>query len=133
MGLVTTLPSLVNAHLHSPYGPWVRGVTRSRPFELWMGDIMAREDEPPTIEQMEACAYVTGLENLAMGNTMLIDQHFGPQTPEHIYRAARAYEASACAPGYSLPSATCLTSPSRKKPIHAIPKRFRNPNCPRTW
>jgi len=93
MGLVTTLPSLVNAHLHSPYGPWVRGVTRSRPFELWMGDIMAREDEPLTIEQMEACAYVTGLENLAMGNTMLIDQHFGPQTPEHIYRAARAYEA----------------------------------------
>jgi cytosine/adenosine deaminase-related metal-dependent hydrolase len=43
MSLLTTLPGLINAHMHSPYGPWVRGVTRSRPFEMWMGDIMARE------------------------------------------------------------------------------------------
>ena len=93
MSLLTTLPGLVNAHLHSPYGPWVRGVTRSRPFEMWMGDIMAREESALTADEVEACAYVTGLENLALGNTALIDQHFGPQTPEAIHRAARAYEA----------------------------------------
>ncbi len=92
MSLLTHLPGLINAHLHSPYGPWVRGVTRSRPFEMWMGDIMAREEAALTAAEIEACAYVTGLENLAMGNTALIDQHFGPQTPEAIHRAARAYE-----------------------------------------
>lgn len=93
MTLLTTLPGLINAHLHSPYGPWVRGVTRSRPFEMWMGDIMAREEAPLTPNEIEACAYVTGLENLAMGNTALIDQHFGPQTQDAIHCAARAYEA----------------------------------------
>ena len=92
MPLLTTLPGLVNAHMHSPYGPWVRGITRSRPFEMWMGDIMAREDAPPNPQEIEACAYVTGLENLAAGNTALIDQHFGPQTKEAIHCAARAYE-----------------------------------------
>ncbi len=90
---ITALPGLVNAHLHSPYGPWARGVTRSRPFEMWMGDIMAREDDPLTPAEIEACALVTGLENLAAGNTALIDQHFGSQTEDAIHLAARAYEA----------------------------------------
>jgi cytosine/adenosine deaminase-related metal-dependent hydrolase len=60
---------------------------------MWMGDIMAREDAASTPDEIEACAYVTGLENLAAGNTALIDQHFGPQTQDAIHRAARAYEA----------------------------------------
>ena len=92
-GPIELLPGLVNAHLHSPYGPYSRGVTRSRPFEIWMGDIMAREDRPLTVEEVEACALVTGLENLSVGNTALMDQHFGIQSQEHMVAAARAYEA----------------------------------------
>jgi cytosine/adenosine deaminase-related metal-dependent hydrolase len=90
--VITSLPGLVNAHMHSPYGPWTRGITRSRPFELWMADIMAREDNPLSAEEVEACALLSGLENLAVGNTALIDQHFGPQSLDGIHAAARAYE-----------------------------------------
>lgn len=90
--LLETLPGLVNAHTHSPYGPYCRGLTRSAPFEVWMADIMARETRPLTPAEVEACALVTGLENLAAGNTALIDQHFGPQSEAAIHGAARAYE-----------------------------------------
>ena len=92
MSLLSSLPGLVNAHLHSPYGPQYRGVTRSRPFEAWMGDVMAREARPATPEEVGACALVTGLENLSMGNTALLDQYFGPPTKEHLYAIAQAYE-----------------------------------------
>jgi cytosine/adenosine deaminase-related metal-dependent hydrolase len=92
MSLLPTLPGLVNAHLHSPYGPQYRGVTRSRPFEAWMGDVMARETRPLTPEEVGACALVTGLENLAAGNTALLDQYFGPPTKEYLYAIAQAYE-----------------------------------------
>ncbi|MBL8056773.1 MAG: amidohydrolase family protein [Anaerolineales bacterium] len=90
--LLETLPGLVNAHTHSPYGPYCRGLTRSAPFEVWMADIMAREARALTPAEVEACALVTGLENLAAGNTALIDQHFGPQSQTAIHGAAQAYE-----------------------------------------
>jgi 5-methylthioadenosine/S-adenosylhomocysteine deaminase len=89
----TTLPGLVNAHIHSPYGPQCTGVTRSRSFEAWMIDIMIRQDGRHSPEEAEACALVTGLENIAAGNTALIDQCSIPQTREHAYAIARAYEA----------------------------------------
>jgi 5-methylthioadenosine/S-adenosylhomocysteine deaminase len=92
MTLLKTLPGLVNAHLHSPYGPQYRGVTRSRPFEAWMGDVMARETRPATPDEVGACALVTGLENLATGSTALVDQYFGLPTAAHIYAIAQAYE-----------------------------------------
>src|SRR5262245_45364503 len=92
MSLIATLPSLVNAHLHSPYGPQYRGVTRTLPFEVWMGDVMARETRPATPEEVTACALVTGLENLATGSTALIDQYFGPPTRAHLHGIAQAYE-----------------------------------------
>lgn len=87
-----TLPGLVNAHVHSPYGPQCTGVTRSRPFEAWMIDIMIRQDRRHSPEEAAACALVTGLENLAAGNTALIDQCSILQTPEHAYSIASAYE-----------------------------------------
>ncbi|MBI3362075.1 MAG: amidohydrolase family protein, partial [Chloroflexi bacterium] len=65
----------------------------SRPFEAWMGDIMAREDRPATPQEIAACALVTGLENLSAGNTALVDQYFGTQTKEHVHALAGAYEA----------------------------------------
>lgn len=91
-GLLTTLPGLVNAHLHDPNARY-QGVTRSRPFEMWFADRMARQEGQPTPEETEACALVTGLENLAAGNTAIIDHYIGPQSKEHVYRVARAYEA----------------------------------------
>lgn len=57
-----------------------------------MGDVMARATRPQTPEEVGACALVTGLENVSAGNTALIDQYFGPQTKEHVYAAAHAYE-----------------------------------------
>ncbi|MBP7693517.1 MAG: amidohydrolase family protein [Anaerolineales bacterium] len=90
--LLDSLPGLVNAHTHSPYGPYCRGLTRSAPFEVWMADIMARETRPLTPAEVEAGALLTGLENLAAGNTALMDQHFGPQDREALHRAAQAYE-----------------------------------------
>jgi 5-methylthioadenosine/S-adenosylhomocysteine deaminase len=92
MTLLKTLPGLVNAHLHSPYGPQYRGVTRSRPFEAWMGDVMARETRPAAPQEVGACALVTGLENLETGSTALMDQYFGPPTAAHLYAVAQAYE-----------------------------------------
>ena len=91
MTLLKTFPGMVNAHLHSPYGPQCRGVTRSRPFEAWMVDIMARETHPATPDEVSVCALVNGLENLSVGNTALMDQYFGPTTSAHLYAAAQAY------------------------------------------
>ena len=90
--MLTILPGLVNAHLHGPYGPQYRGLTRSRPFEAWMADVMARESRPPTPDELHACALVTGLENLSAGNTALVDQYFGTQTIEHVGALARGYD-----------------------------------------
>lgn len=92
MSLLSTLPGLVNAHLHSPYGPQYRGVTRTRPFESWMADVMAREADPSSPETVAACALVTGLENLSAGTTALMDQYFGPPTRAHLHGLARSYE-----------------------------------------
>ncbi|MFQ5880209.1 MAG: amidohydrolase family protein [Dehalococcoidia bacterium] len=91
-GLLTTLPGFVNAHLHSPFAPY-RGVTRTRPFEMWFADRAARQEGQPTPDEMAACALITGLENLVAGNTAIIDHVFVPQTREHIYPIAKAYEA----------------------------------------
>lgn len=90
--LITTLPGFVNAHLHSPSAPW-KGITRSQPFEAWFVDRSARATGLLTPEEAAACALVTGLENLAAGNTAIIDHVIGLRTREHIYAIAHAYEA----------------------------------------
>lgn len=91
IGLLTMLPGFVNAHLHSTSAPQ-KSMFRSRPFEMWFLDRLARQEGQPTPEQAAACALVTGLENLAAGNTALVDHVIGLQTPEHIYAIAQAYE-----------------------------------------
>jgi cytosine/adenosine deaminase-related metal-dependent hydrolase len=57
-----------------------------------MVDIMARQEGRHTPEEAAACALMTGLQNLAAGNTALIDQCSLPQTRAHIYAVAQAYE-----------------------------------------
>ncbi len=90
--LLTSLPGLVNAHLHSPNPPY-KGVTRSRPFEMWLADRDGRHGGPLTPQQLKSCALITGLENLSSGNTAIVDHVIGYQTKEHIYAVAEAYEA----------------------------------------
>jgi cytosine/adenosine deaminase-related metal-dependent hydrolase len=125
--VISTLPGLVNAHLHSPYGPWTRGVTRSRPFELWMADIMAREDVPLDAKEVAACALLTGLENLAVGNTALVDQHFGPQSVDGIHAAAHAYETLGLRAWVFVTLSDlpyiCFTREAYDRYPHAIPER----------
>ncbi len=85
------LPTFVNAHTHSAVAQY-KGLTRSRPFEAWFVERAARQAKPPTPEELAACALVTGLENLAAGNSGIIDHVNAPQTKEHIYAIAEAYE-----------------------------------------
>ena len=82
----------MNAHTHSPLAPY-KGITRSQPFEMWFADRAARQEGEPTPEELGAYALVTGLENLAAGNTAIIDHALVPQTKEHVYAIAEAYEA----------------------------------------
>lgn len=91
-GMADVLPTFVNAHTHSAIAAF-KGVTRSRPFEQWFVERAARQARPPTPEDLAASALVTGLENLAAGASALIDHVNAPQTKEHIYAIARAYEA----------------------------------------
>ncbi len=91
-GMTDVLPAFLNAHTHSAIAAY-KGVTRSRPFEQWFVERAARQAGPPTPEDLAASALVTGLENLAAGATALIDHVNAPQTEEHIYAIARAYEA----------------------------------------
>jgi 5-methylthioadenosine/S-adenosylhomocysteine deaminase len=92
-GLKKTLPGLVNAHTHSPLAP-LKGLTRSRPFEQWFMERPVRQGgAPPSPEMLAACALAGGLENLACGNTAIIDHVNVPQTKEHVYAIANAYEA----------------------------------------
>ena len=89
--LLTALPGFVNAHLHSPTAPY-RGLTRSRPFEMWFADRNARQGSPLTPEELRACALVTGVQNLATGNVAIIDHVIGPQSSEEVHPIAWAYE-----------------------------------------
>jgi guanine deaminase len=57
-----------------------------------MVDIMGRQEGRHTPEEAAACALLTGLQNLAAGNTALIDQCSLPQTKAHLYAVAQAYE-----------------------------------------
>jgi guanine deaminase len=58
-----------------------------------MIDIMIRQDGRHSPEEAGACALVTGLENLAVGNTAVVDQCSISQTKDHAYAIARAYQA----------------------------------------
>jgi 5-methylthioadenosine/S-adenosylhomocysteine deaminase len=90
--MTASLPTFVNAHTHSAIAAY-KGVTRSRPFEQWFVERAARMAQQPTPDDLAASALVTGLENLAAGASGLIDHVNAPQTVEHIYAIARAYEA----------------------------------------
>jgi cytosine/adenosine deaminase-related metal-dependent hydrolase len=89
--MLDSLPAFVNAHTHGPIAPY-KGLTRSRPFEMWFVERAARQAQPPTPEDLAASALVTGLENLAAGNSAIVDHVNAPQTKAHIYAIARAYE-----------------------------------------
>jgi guanine deaminase len=89
--MLDSLPTFVNAHTHSPIAAY-KGVTRSRPFEMWFVERAARQSQPPSPEDLAASALITGLENLAAGNSAIVDHVNAPQTVDHIYAIARAYE-----------------------------------------
>lgn len=89
--LTTTVKGLVNAHTHSFRAPY-KGITRSRPFDMWFADASARQERDATPEEVAANALVTGLENLEAGNTGIVDHLNVPHTKEHVYAAANAYE-----------------------------------------
>jgi len=92
MAKAQMIPALVNSHAHSPYGPHYAGVIAAQPFEPFMLDLMARHVRDETPEEAKAFALVTGLDNLACGSTVIIDQCFLPLTPEHYQGVASAYE-----------------------------------------
>jgi guanine deaminase len=90
--LVSSIPALVNSHTHSPFGPQFNGVIRSQSFEAFLVDMNVRSFQPDTPEEISALALYTSFENLAAGNTAIIDQCFVPLTPEHFYAVTQAYE-----------------------------------------
>jgi 5-methylthioadenosine/S-adenosylhomocysteine deaminase len=88
----TRMPALVNSHTHSPFGPQFNGVIRSQTFEAYVVDMNLRYHQSESPEETYALALYTGYENLAVGNTAVIDQCFAPLTPDHYYSITRAYE-----------------------------------------
>jgi cytosine/adenosine deaminase-related metal-dependent hydrolase len=88
----TSLPGLVNSHTHSPFGPQFNGVIRSQSFEAYVVDMNVRYFQSESPEETFALALYTGYENLAAGNTAIIDQCFVPLNPDHFYSVTRAYE-----------------------------------------
>lgn len=87
-----TMPALVNSHTHSPFGPQFNGVIRSQSFEAYVVDMNLRFFQSESPEETYALALYTGYENLAAGNTAIIDQCFVPLTPDHFFAITRAYE-----------------------------------------
>jgi len=92
MTLRMSMPSLVNAHTHSAYGPHFKGVIPAQPFEPYMIDISVRYFRPETPQEASAFALVTGLDNLSAGHSAIIDSSSVPLTKEHLYAVAQAYE-----------------------------------------
>jgi 5-methylthioadenosine/S-adenosylhomocysteine deaminase len=86
------MPTLVNAHTHSLYGPHFRGVIPAQTFESYMIDISVRYLYPETPEEASAFALVTGLDNLSAGHSAIIDSCYVPLTKEYLYGVAQAYE-----------------------------------------
>jgi len=93
MSLVTTLPGLVNAHVHGAYGPQFRGLRPSLQFERYLVDVACRDLATPSADDYRACSLVTGLENLSAGCTALVDHYYGPRSSAYVYGVARSYEA----------------------------------------
>ena len=91
-GTFTHMPALVNSHTHSPFGPQFNGVIRSQSFEAFVVDMNVRSFQPDTPEDISALALYTGYENIAAGNTAIVDQCFVPLIPEHFYAITQAYE-----------------------------------------
>lgn len=92
MPLRHRLPALVNSHTHSPFGPHFNGVIKSQPFEPFIVDINARALQPESPQEAGAFALYTGWENLAAGNTAIVDQCYVPLTEEYLFAVAQAYE-----------------------------------------
>jgi 5-methylthioadenosine/S-adenosylhomocysteine deaminase len=92
MGLRHRLPSLVNSHTHSPFGPHFNGVIRSQRFEPFIVDINSRALQPESPEEARDFALYTGWENLAAGNTAIVDQCYVPLTQEYLFAVAEAYQ-----------------------------------------
>lgn len=88
----THMPALVNSHTHSPFGPQFNGIIRSQSFEAFVVDMNVRSFQPNSPEEISALALYTGLENLAAGNTAIVDQCFVPLTSHHFYAITQAYE-----------------------------------------
>lgn len=84
---------MVNSHTHSPFGPHFNGVIKSQHFESFIVDINSRALQPKTPAEARAFALYTGWENLAAGNTAVIDQCYVPLQPEYLYAVAGAFEA----------------------------------------
>lgn len=89
---LTHMPALVNSHTHSPFGPQFNGIIRSQSFEAYVVDMNARTFQPETPKEISALALYTGYENIAAGNTAIVDQCFVPLTPQHFYPIAEAYQ-----------------------------------------
>jgi 5-methylthioadenosine/S-adenosylhomocysteine deaminase len=92
MPLRYRLPSLVNSHTHSPFGPHFNGVIKSQHFEPFIVDINSRAVQPESPEEAGAFALYTGWENLAAGNTAIVDQCYVPLTREYLFAVAKALE-----------------------------------------
>jgi cytosine/adenosine deaminase-related metal-dependent hydrolase len=86
------MPALVNSHTHSPFGPQFNGIIRSQSFEAFVVDMNVRSFQSESPDEISALALYTGYENIASGNTAIIDQCFVPLTSQHIYAITQAYE-----------------------------------------
>ena len=89
---IPSMPALVNSHTHSPFGPQFNGVIQSQSFEAYVVDMNLRYLQSESPEETFAFALYTGYENLAAGNTAIIDQCFVPLNADHFYAVTRAYE-----------------------------------------
>ena len=89
---ITHMPALVNSHTHSPFGPQFNGLIQSQTFEAYIVDMNVRSFQPETPMEISALALYTGYENIAAGNSAIIDQCFVPLTSEHFYAITQAYE-----------------------------------------
>ncbi len=92
MAIRHRLPSLVNSHTHSPFGPHFNGVIRSQRFEPFIVDINFRALQPESPEEARDFALYTGWENLAAGNTAIVDQCYVPLTREYLFAVAETYQ-----------------------------------------
>ncbi len=92
MGRRMSMPTLVNAHTHSHYGPHMKGAIPAQSFESYMVDVFVRYFSPETPEEAIAFATMTGLENLCSGHSAVIDSTGVPMSEEYLWGVARAYE-----------------------------------------